>query len=122
MKPTNPTDCELNQVLARVIGLKHEILKDGTVMRMDAGHEWDTWNAAHNPIEMERVEEWLRENGWEYISGWSRQGSSHWAELRNSKKAFWSSDINKKRAFALAVYAWWNEQNKEKAICTDNVK
>ena len=121
MRPTmnSPTDHELELVLARAAGVEIAEFRPEewycVANPADIASGSMRWNPLHDANQMEMVEAWLRENGWEYISGWSRQGSSHWAELRNSKKAFWSSDINKKRAFALAVYAWWNEQKKEKA-------
>ena len=110
MAPTNPTDHELNAVLARVAGVQvrpADYAPDRTWVIASNG--FGRWDPLHDANQMEMAEAWLRENEWEYITGWSRQGSNHWAELRNTKKAFWSCDPDKKRAFALAI--WQMEQS-----------
>ena len=121
MAPTNPTDRDLNWMLARVCGIKLNNMD--TWWQLQHSTHGMEWNPLHDANQMEMIEEALRIKGCEMGSAWSKS-DGHWtAHLLRDPNPNGDPDIlyktgmdlDKKRAFALAVCAWWNEQKKEKA-------
>ena len=138
----NPTDNELNEVLARVAGAdrveKRQILfTDYIVMEKEVdcyvtkGGQYicdvESWAPLHDANQMERVEEWLEKHKPQRFTWTMKFINSGISEPRYGvmlerfddelceHKNWYAENTDKKRAFALAVWAWWNEQKKEKA-------
>ena len=133
MAPTNPTDHDLNALLARVVGVEIAEFRPEewycVANPADIASGSMRWNPLHDANQMERVKATLREMGVDYGYEYKHK-DEHVAHIYINRghgydppilyrSSFGESEL---RAFALAVWAWWNEQNKEKAICTDNVK
>lgn len=131
---TPPDDHTLNACLARVIG--KEIVesypgKDGSVCwaflqdikqgktKSRRKFVYEKWDPLHDPVQMEEVEAWLRENGYEFGSGWSKDDGYYTAHVlldpnpSGDPKVLYRTgrDIDKKRAFALAI--WEMEQSQK---------
>ena len=112
MAPTNPTDHELNAVLARVAGV--EIFKTKSIFGIT---QWETrergvWNPLHDANQMELVKATLREMGVDYGYEYKHK-DEHVAHIYINRghgydppilyrSSFGESEL---RAFALAVCA-----------------
>lgn len=112
---TQPDDHTLNACLARVIGKvvtlcwNEETKKNEIPYYAAATRKWDP---LHDANQMELVEAWLRENGYEFGSAWSQGDGYYTAHVlldpnptKDPKILYRTAmDPDKKRAFALAVW------------------
>lgn len=115
MMEANPTDHELNQVLARVVRVAIHLDKREAKWWCDGDlGGWEEWNPLHDANQMDLVEEKLNEK-----HGWliERRVTDYFVRVfllvaeRGSTNNWSSHHTDKKRAFALAVYAM--EKGKE---------
>lgn len=116
---TKPDDHTLAACLARVIGIvtKERITESGeNKFLVYYGEEGvDIWNPLESTLQMELVEAWLRENKFGY-SVFFRTPLHHATIYREDDigdPLGVGMDPDKKRAFALAVYAMEQSQLKE---------
>ena len=127
MAPTNPTDRDLNALLARVAGIELAEFRPGewycVANPADIASGSARWSPLHDANQMERAEEAVRKMDVHIVYVWDGE-NHHWDLMPQTQfsKIHRAFDPDKKRAFALAVWAWLNERKEEKAICTDNMK
>lgn len=126
---TPPSDNHtLNACLARVIGRKISEVKIGThpnhvyTWMVFEANQWIKWNPLHDANQMEEVEAWLVENGYEFGSAWSKSDGYYTAHVlldpnpSGDPRILYRTaiDPDKKRAFALAV--WEMEQSQKGGV------
>ena len=119
MAPTNPTDHELNAVLARVCGIEieEETILDGNFCRAKIWvHDLSIWNPLHDANQIERVEEWLEKHKPQRFTWTMKFINSGISEPRYGvmlerfddelceHKNWYAENTDKKRAFALAIW------------------
>ena len=120
MAQTNPTDRDLNALLARVAGIELAEFRPGewycVANPADIASGSARWSPLHDANQMELVKAKLRDGGWHYMLQYN--GCEHVVAVYSiiNDDHFWQQrNPSELRAFALAVAAWWNEQKKEKA-------
>lgn len=116
---TNPTDHDLNLMLARVVDIAVEKGKhndDDVWFVVDDYPEygWDeytVWSPLHDANQIERVEEVLCGHNMHFVHVWEGE-HHHWDLMpqQPSRTIYRACDKDKKRALALAVYAMEQSQ------------
>ena len=121
MAPTNPTDRDLNALLARVAGIELAEFRPGewycVANPADIASGSARWSPLHDANQMERVKKSL---GLRSYTITRSRGKSH-VQINNDHPQMGSPNVwiaehpDELRAFAQAVAACWNERKKEKA-------
>lgn len=117
-KKKSPNDHTLNACLARVIGLKiiTGYCEGSEAWVFHRNGEPDVWSPLTNPAQMEEVEAWLIEK-YKRLAFTMHWGGSNWhVTIRPYReKECEGLDPDKKRAFAMAIWAMEQPQTKESA-------